>query len=429
MIDWPHIWLNESFATYSDALYHEHAIGFDYLRALMESYSYTDYEGSIYDPVYLFDRIVYTKGAFVLHMLRRTVGTETFWQILKTWYQDPRFAYGNASTSDFVETCETVSGQELDWFFQQWIYGTSRPSIQYNWDYSESTSGTGYTTTIQLDQVQENLPLFKILMDVQLSTGDETITESIWLENSSHSLEIHSLNPPLQIVLDPDSWALAYKIMDPDQFQFETGAKLPQAKFGEQYTATLELKGGQAPYALSVISGELPPGITLDLETGDFKGFPLETGKFNFTVRASDSRTLTRYTQRTFTLKALSPQAEATLTANQSEYSAGDLFTTTLSIHSYSEETLMTRLYMLLEIDGIFFFLDPMAVPFPSFTEEVAFLELAVEPELELSLELLSIPLPSPLMNLTGAWWCFLLNSETGAGAGPLSVEPFVVKE
>ncbi|HPQ42475.1 MAG TPA: M1 family metallopeptidase, partial [bacterium] len=88
MSDWPHIWLNESFATYSDALYHEYAYGAEYLKNLMRSYRNQDYEGSIYDPVYLFDSIVYTKGAFVLHMLRRTVGDDHFRTILRTYYQD-----------------------------------------------------------------------------------------------------------------------------------------------------------------------------------------------------------------------------------------------------------------------------------------------------------------------------------------------------
>lgn len=429
MAEWPDIWLNESFATYSDALYHEHAVGFDYLRAIMNSYSFPDYEGSIYDPVYLFDRIVYTKGAFVLHMLRRTVGSETFFQILRTYYQDQRFAFGNAATADFIEICETVSGQELDWFFQQWIYGTSRPTIQYGWDYAVSNTGTGYTTTVHLEQIQENLPLFKILMDVQVVTTDGTYLDSIWLESSSHTIDIHSASPPVNVILDPDSWALAYKTIAPDQFQFTTGAKLPQAKYGDHYTTSLEVDGGQLPYTLSLVDGELPMGFSLNGDTGEITGFPIETAKHTFKIRASDSRSLTRFTERTFTLKTLNPQAEVALISNQAEFSGGDTMIATLELLNRMEEVVPVQLFIMLEISSEFFYLDFSADLYPSFSSEVSYLEFSLEPEFDLSADILTIPLPDPLVDLSGAWWCFMLNSDTGAATGPLSIEPFEFKQ
>ncbi len=180
MSEWPHIWLNESFATYSDALYQEYVYGSDHLRNLMWSYANQDYPGSIYDPVYLFHSIVYTKGAFVLHMLRNIVGDPDFWLILQTYYADQRFAYGNASTEDFRSICESVYGEDLEWFFEQWIYGTKRPTIRYGWEYAPVARfqplqgrvlpAESYVTTVTLKQVQQDLPLFRFPLDIRLET-------------------------------------------------------------------------------------------------------------------------------------------------------------------------------------------------------------------------------------------------------------------
>ncbi|MCD4655683.1 M1 family metallopeptidase [bacterium] len=425
MSEWPHIWLNESFATYSDALYLEYSEGTEAFRDRMRRYASRDYNGSIYDPVFLFDAIVYTKGAFVLHMLRRTVGENTFWNILQTYYRDQRFAYSNASTAQFQEICETVSGQDLEWFFQQWIFGTKRPTIQYGWDYSPVQDGTGYVTTVTLEQIQEDLPLFKFLVDIMIETADGNVMESVWVETASHSVEIVTPAPPYQVVLDRDVWLLAYQEIHPDQFQFTTDEKLPQAHFGQIYSTILEIAGGQAPYTLELLSGDLPMGINLDLQTGEFSGFPLETGKSTFTIRAIDSRFNEMYTQKTFMIRALYPQAEIAIIPDQNTYSNGDVMTVSLSLSSKSEYSIETILYILLEIEDCFYFLDVSQDVYPYFSIDISGIDLTIPPEFDLKADFLSIPLPNPVPNLSGTWWGLLMNSETGAAAGPVSSELF----
>jgi aminopeptidase N len=128
---WEDIWLNEGFATYAQALWEEHLDGEDGLVDYMDNLYRALEQGSedilIGSPPTdnLFDRAVYIRGAWTLHALRLTVGDEAFFDILRTYSQ--RFAYGNASTEDFVALAEELSGQDLGDFFDAWLFQTELP--------------------------------------------------------------------------------------------------------------------------------------------------------------------------------------------------------------------------------------------------------------------------------------------------------------
>ncbi|MBN1295863.1 M1 family metallopeptidase [bacterium] len=425
MSEWPHIWLNESFATYSDALYHEHVYGAEYLKSLMRSYAAREYTGSIYDPVYLFDSIVYTKGAFVLHMLRRIVGDEVFWSILQAYYQDQRFAYANASTEQFMEICETVSGQELTWFFHQWIFGIERPTIQVGWEYAPALPGPGFTTSVRLDQIQDDLPLFRSLLDIDVVTPSGSTREQVWFDSASRTLSVTTVDPPLDVVPDPDVWNLAWYETDPAQFQFTTGDKLPAAEFGVPYSTFLAMTGGTPPFIWEIIDGALPWGIMLNSASGELAGFPLEKGKFTVTVQARDSRAFPMTARRTFTLKAVNPLAEAAVRCDQSEYGPGETMTVTLDVTGNAENPVKSTLYIVLEVEGVFLFLDASASVYPTFTSTPSSIDWVIPPEYTVSATLMMIPLPNSLPALTGTWWTFLMDRSTGAAAGPVVQAPF----
>lgn len=126
--NWPDIWLNEGFATYLEALWREHREGkaafHDYMDGLYASAQTMRAPGN--PPAYgLFDWSVYLRGAWVLHALRLTVGDETFFSILRTYYQ--RYQYGNACTEDFIAVAEEVSGRPLGRFFDGWLYSDQIP--------------------------------------------------------------------------------------------------------------------------------------------------------------------------------------------------------------------------------------------------------------------------------------------------------------
>jgi aminopeptidase N len=130
---WPDIWLNEGFATWSEWIYDERAgtataeSVFDDLYNGWQPGSYLDRPpADVGGPQFLFSGTVYDRGAMTLQALREKVGDDTFFRILRTWYA--KYRYGNASTADFIAVAETVSRQQLDAFFQVWLYEPGKPT-------------------------------------------------------------------------------------------------------------------------------------------------------------------------------------------------------------------------------------------------------------------------------------------------------------
>jgi aminopeptidase N len=77
------------------------------------------------DPSDVFGTPVYDRGALTLQALRQKVGDTTFFQILRTWYAEHQ--HSNVTTAQFIATAERVSGQQLDRFFDVWLFQAGRP--------------------------------------------------------------------------------------------------------------------------------------------------------------------------------------------------------------------------------------------------------------------------------------------------------------
>jgi aminopeptidase N len=129
---WQDAWLNEGFATYIDWLWIEHRRGAAYLNKVVSAQYTTMKLEKMWAPAqphagYLFDEPIYKRGGWTLHALRLRIGDERFFRLLRTWVE--RHQYGNASTADFMALAEEVSGQDLDDFFQVWLYNDEIPPM------------------------------------------------------------------------------------------------------------------------------------------------------------------------------------------------------------------------------------------------------------------------------------------------------------
>jgi len=136
LAEWPDIWLNDALATYASWLWCEHSEGEEALRGVIyQVYDYVAHQGSTVGLLPpgnpprsdLFNYGVYLRGGLTLHALRERVGDEIFFKIMRVYYD--RFAYGNATTEDFIAVAEEVSGQELGAFFDAWLYDELVPDI------------------------------------------------------------------------------------------------------------------------------------------------------------------------------------------------------------------------------------------------------------------------------------------------------------
>lgn len=209
---WKDIWLNEGFSTYSEALYDEFNYGSAALRASMLSKFSTTFKGTLYDPgISLFSHTVYDKGAWVLHMLRTEVGDDGFFEILQTYYKE--FKYSAATTFDFVEVAERVSGLDLTAFFDQWVFtGTGIIELEYQWSV-RPTEEHGYEIYILVKQVQDGFQWYDFLLEValQYGAGEENVKsyQQYRITDEIFSIRFCTDQRPDDIILDPKSRLLA----------------------------------------------------------------------------------------------------------------------------------------------------------------------------------------------------------------------------
>jgi aminopeptidase N len=207
-ISWNDIWLNEGFATYSEALYAEYKAGANALQSVMLSKFQENFTGKLSEPGNnLFSTTVYDKGGWVLHMLRWEVGDSLFFKILRSYYEN--YKYKNASTKDFQTVCETLSGKNLNQFFNQWIYeGEGQIDLVYDW--TSEKEDDNYSLTIELKQTQDayNVYHFPLEVEIMYKNGEEEF-KTFYVDERLKQIDFKIKTDPSNITLDPNNWLLA----------------------------------------------------------------------------------------------------------------------------------------------------------------------------------------------------------------------------
>ena len=205
-----HIWLNEGFATYSQAMWYE--MRDNSIQSLHDEMDTKKYFGN--GTIYVTDttsvgsifnsNLVYKKGAWVMHMLRHIVGDNYFFEGLQEYGDQYRFE--SAVTDDFKNIMETVSGMDLDAFFDRWIYDEYYPIYESTPQYYASTNGT-YFLQITLDQNQTS-SLFTMPVDLQVEsqTGSQIFVVDNSLDSELYEFILDS--QPLSVIIDPEDWIL-----------------------------------------------------------------------------------------------------------------------------------------------------------------------------------------------------------------------------
>jgi aminopeptidase N len=213
--DWDDIWLSEGFATYFALLFMEHDRGRDaFVKGLTRSrdtiFSVENrnpqlavLHDNVTDTRKILNGLVYQKGGWTLHMLRKLVGTEAFWKGIRDYYQRHRDA--NVSTDDFRRAMEASSGMDLAWFFQQWLKRPGSPVIEGGWQYHPDPK----RLDIDLAQVQTGEPYrLGIEVGVQVEGSPEPFIETIELADKKKHFEIKLDKAPQSVTLDPNCWVL-----------------------------------------------------------------------------------------------------------------------------------------------------------------------------------------------------------------------------
>ncbi len=194
---WADIWLNESFATYFQAMWDEHSLGHDdFLYRDVKSNQDTYYRDwargarrpivteNYANPEAVFDNYAYPRGGAVLHMLRNTLGEQNWWRAINHYLT--KYAHQPVSTEQFRIAIEEATGQSMDWFFDEWLYKMGHPVLRVTQAYVPATK----TLTLKVKQEQKPDPsyaypqatLFQMPVEIEIATASGARVERVIIE-------------------------------------------------------------------------------------------------------------------------------------------------------------------------------------------------------------------------------------------------------
>ncbi|NIM49351.1 MAG: aminopeptidase [Gemmatimonadales bacterium] len=215
--EWSHTWLNESFGTYSDYLWTRHESGEDegawallgkknaYLREAHTRYMRPIVFNRYERPHDNFDSHTYPKGACILHQLRFILGEEPFFRVLGAFLDE--YAFEPVDTYDFMKTVNEVTGQNMDWFFEQYIFSPGHPvfEISSSWDAGD---GQIRLRVAQLQDRDHGVPIYRTPVQVGIVTASGKTVQKVWLENEEDVFVFQSTEEPLLVRFDEGNWLL-----------------------------------------------------------------------------------------------------------------------------------------------------------------------------------------------------------------------------
>ena len=215
--DWGELWLNEAFASFMETVWIEHDKGRD--NALYEMY--TNQQGyfqvwnqgyrrpmvtRLYsDPDGLFDAYVYPRGAAVVHMLRFVLGDEPFWKAVRHYLK--KHQWQSVETQQLVVAIEEATGQNLQWFFDQWLYRMGHPEFDIAARYDEGAK----RLNLSIKQTQKadakhpwypSAETFRMPVEIAVTTAAGERVHRVWIDEREEEVILAVDSRPLIINFD-----------------------------------------------------------------------------------------------------------------------------------------------------------------------------------------------------------------------------------
>ena len=216
--DWSDIWLNESFATYFQAMWDEHKLGgndflYSDVKANQDAYFSAWKQGNRHpivtknyaNPDAVFDTYAYPRGGAVLHMLRKTLGEDNWWRAINYYLR--KYANQPVETEQFRIAIEESTGQSMDWFFDEWLYRMGHPIFRVTQNYDPATKALKLSVeqlqTIDNSSQFPQVALFQTPVEIEIGTASGTRLERVQIlpkKEQSFTLAVDS--KPLLVNFD-----------------------------------------------------------------------------------------------------------------------------------------------------------------------------------------------------------------------------------
>lgn len=232
---WSNLTLNESFATYGEYLWEEFEYGRDAADDHHADSRYGYFAQSTQKQVDLvrfdyaeredmFDAFSYNKGGQILHMLRKYVGDDAFFASLKLYLEKNKFK--TAEAHDLRLAFEETTGEDLNWFFNEWYFAKGHPDLAIKKTYDASTKKLKIDITQQQDF--KLCPLYKLPIYIDIYSNGKKERKRIWIEDVKNSYTFDVSSNPELVTIDAERQLLAKmdytKTKDEYVFQYKNAA-------------------------------------------------------------------------------------------------------------------------------------------------------------------------------------------------------------
>jgi aminopeptidase N len=213
--NWAELWLNESFATFMEAAWREKMYGREnYLRKIMDDRDIYFAEESTKSRKHglfnqfarpddsIFDAVAYQKGSAVIHTLRETVGEKVFWKAINIYLNKHKL--DNVETADLKKVLEDVSKKDLDWFFDQWVYGSGYPRLEIKYKYDPAAKQLDVSVSQTQKQEDSTPAAFVLPLEIEIVTQTGARTEKLNVTKREEKFSLKSDEAPIGVVFDKD---------------------------------------------------------------------------------------------------------------------------------------------------------------------------------------------------------------------------------
>jgi aminopeptidase N len=212
---WSNLTLNESFANYSETLWEEYKNGKD--AGLLENFnglqsylmSNSDKKDLVrfqyHDKEDMFDAVSYQKGGRVLQMLRTYVGDSAFFKSLNNYLTTNKFK--SAEAHQLRLAFEEVTGRDLNWYFNQWYFGSGHPTVDIDYDYNDAAG----LVKVFIKQTQRTGKYFRLPIAIDVYNGAEKKRYNVWSQNAVDTFTFNYSRRPDLVNVDAEKVMLWVK--------------------------------------------------------------------------------------------------------------------------------------------------------------------------------------------------------------------------
>ena len=263
---WANLTMNEGFANYGEYLWSEYKYGKDaaedHRRSELRGYLGSVNQGGAHPLIHfshedkedMFDAHSYNKGGLVLHMLRQYVGDEAFRAGLKKYLTDN--AYTAVEAHNLRLAFEAVTGEDLNWFFNQWFFNAGHPELDINYDYDASTQKVSVTIE-QMQDPDKYPPIFQLPMAIDVYVGKRAkVRHDVVLNERKQTFTFDATEEPALVNVDADKYLLCEKRDNKSVanyiFQFYNAQN-----YLDRYEALIALRGNPDAKAKQVFDSAL----------------------------------------------------------------------------------------------------------------------------------------------------------------------------